>query len=170
MAPDADETAALPTIDENRHHAFGVLARTYQAVVPKLVNELETVGGIDSGIFSVLAYLDQTKPAGRMPFAELQQRMRVRYSQPGLSRLVQRMESDGLVERRANAQDGRAVQLILTRKGRAQYRRATTAYGEALERHFGRHISSDEAKQIVETLQPILARLDPFGASQALPS
>ena len=42
------------------------------------------------------------EPSGRMRLSELQELMHPRYSQPGLSRLVQRMEADGLLERRAD--------------------------------------------------------------------
>ena len=48
--------------------------------------------------------------------------MHPRYSQPGLSRLVQRMEADGLVERRADPGDGRATTLVMTRAGRVAVR------------------------------------------------
>ena len=59
--------------------------------------------------------------AGRMRLSELHELMHPRYSQPGLSRLVQRMEADGLVERRADPDDGRATVLVMTRAGRARF-------------------------------------------------
>ena len=48
-------------------------------------------------VFSTLAYLERARPAHRLPMSELQRAMHPRYSQPGFSRLVQRMEADGLV-------------------------------------------------------------------------
>ena len=64
----------------------------YQPVLRDVVATLEQDAGIDSGTYSVLAYLDRAESPMRL--RELQELMRVRYSQPGLSRLVQRMERD----------------------------------------------------------------------------
>ena len=60
-----------------------------------------------------------------MRLSELHELMHPRYSQPGLSRLVQRMEADGLVERRADPDDGRATVLQMTRAGRPASRGPT---------------------------------------------
>ena len=92
----------------------------YQPVLREVVTELERDAGIDSGTYSVLAYLDRADGAMRM--SELQALMRVRYSQPGLSRLVQRMEGDELVERVDAPDDRRATTVRLTRSGRARTR------------------------------------------------
>src|SRR3954447_13290964 len=83
------------------------LVHVCQPVLRDVVTELERDAGIDSGTYSVLAYLDRA--AGRMALAELQSLMRVRYSQPGVSRLVQRMEADGLVTRVPDPDDRRAT-------------------------------------------------------------
>ena len=63
---------------------------------------------------------------------ELQRAMHPRYSQPGFSRLVQRMEADGLVERRVDRRDRRATIIVTTRAGRKQFREANTVYIAAL--------------------------------------
>ena len=94
------------------------LVDVYQPVLREVVTELERDAGIDSGTYSVLAYLDRAGDA--MPLAELQALMRVRYSQPGLSRLVQRMEADGLVTRTGDPHDRRATTVALTSSGRAR--------------------------------------------------
>ncbi len=49
--------------------------------------------------------------------------MHPRYSQPGLSRLVQRMEAAGLVDRHADPGDGRAAVVVMTGAGRALFAR-----------------------------------------------
>ena len=87
-------------------------SRVYQPVLRDVVTALERDAGIDSGTYSALAYLDQA--GGRMRLRELAELMRVRYSQPGLSRLVQRMEADGMVERRVDPDDRRGTVVSLT--------------------------------------------------------
>ena len=92
---------------------------------------------MDSGVFSALAYLERADPPHRLPMGELQRSMHPRYSQPGFSRLVQRMESDGLVERRPDPSDRRAMVVVSTRAGRQQFRSANAVYVEALHASFG---------------------------------
>ena len=89
---------------------------------------------MDSGVFSALAYLERAQPPHRMPMSELQRAMHPRYSQPGFSRLVQRMEADGLVERRADPTDRRATIVVTTRTGRRQFTAANAVYVDALPR------------------------------------
>ena len=126
------------------------LVDVYQPVLREVVTELERDAGIDSGTYSVLAYLDRADGALRL--SELQTLMRVRYSQPGLSRLVQRMERDGVVERRVDPDDGRATLVALTRTGRTRFRRAHDVYNDALDEHLGRNVSATEATDLARAL------------------
>jgi len=143
----------------------------YQTVLPRTVVELETRGGMHSGVFSVLAYLDASD-TGELRFGRLHHTMRVRYSQPGLSRLVQRMERDGLVERRTDPEDGRGTVLVITRTGRNQLHRANAVYRAALEEHFTRHLGVDDARELTGLLEGLLERLqaDDHGPETALPA
>ena len=134
------------------------LVDVYQPVLREVVTELERDAGIDSGTYSVLAYLDRA--GGALPLAELQSMMRVRYSQPGLSRLVQRMESDGLVARAGDPHDRRATTVALTRSGRARTCAARTVYDRALETHLGTHVDAGDARRLVALLERIAARRD----------
>ncbi len=151
---------AVHAIDAERHHAWTSLVQVYQAVLPRIVADLEADGDLSSGVYSVLAHLDRSSTPGRMRFRELQERMRVRYSQPGLSRLVQRMEADGLVDRRRDTNDGRGILLVLTRNGRTQLRRSNVVFVHSLQEHFGAHVSLEEAAAISDALDPVLLRLD----------
>ena len=128
----------------------------YQSVLHDVVRALENDAGLDSGVFSALAHLTRAEPAGRLPLAELQELMHPRYSQPGLSRLVQRMEADGLVARRAHPTDGRSALVVLTRSGRARFTLADAVYTAALREHFGRHLTTAQAAAIEAALRPVL--------------
>jgi DNA-binding MarR family transcriptional regulator len=135
--------------------AWSALVAVYQSVLHDVVRALEDEAGIDSGVFSALAYLARAEPAGRMRLSELHERMHPRYSQPGLSRLVQRMEADGWVERRADPDDGRASVLVLTRAGRTRFNRADAVYAAAVSEHFGRHLSPAQARALAAALTPV---------------
>jgi DNA-binding MarR family transcriptional regulator len=138
--------------------AWSALVAAYFSVLPDVVARLEAETGLDSGTFSALAYLDRAPAKGRMRLSELHAAMRYRYSQPGLSRLVQRMERDGLVVRRPDPGDGRAAAVVTTRRGRTRYRKANQVYLEALAEHVGRHLEPDEALQLTEVLERFVTR------------
>lgn len=146
-------------IDAGRHSdqldAWSALVGVYQSVLHDVVRALEEDAGLDSGVFSALAYLARAEPAGRLRLGELQELMHPRYSQPGLSRLVQRMEADGLVERRPDPDDGRAGILVLTPAGKSRFGRADAVYTEALREHFGRHLSAAQARSLTAALAPV---------------
>lgn len=142
--------------------AWSALVAVYQAVLHDVVGALEGDAQIDSGMFSALAHVDRN--GGTIPLAELQQLMYPRYSQPGLSRLVQRMEADGLVERRIDPADKRATTIRLTRTGRTRFQRADVVYRAAVDEHFLAHVNTDERTVLATQLQQILARRTPEAA------
>jgi DNA-binding MarR family transcriptional regulator len=132
---------------------WSALVDVYQPVLRDVVEVLERDAGIDSGAYSALAYLDRAEAGLRL--SELHALMRVRYSQPGLSRLVQRLEDDGLVERRVDPDDRRGTVVTFTRAGRACYRRARAVYEAALEEHLGRYVSPSDAAKLTAALESL---------------
>ena len=139
---------------DHAQELWSALVAVYQPVLRDVVATLEQDAGIDSGTYSVLAYLDRA--GSPMRLRELQELMRVRYSQPGLSRLVQRMERDGVVERRVDPDDGRATLVALTRTGRTRCR-AHDVYNAALDEHLGRNVSATDATDLARALTAVAA-------------
>jgi DNA-binding MarR family transcriptional regulator len=139
----ADETQRL----------WSAIVAIYQPVLRDVVADLEREAGIDSGTYSVLAYLDQA--GGRLRLRELQDLMRVRYSQPGLSRLVQRMENDGIVQRVVDPDDRRAAFVTLTRRGRTHFGHAHDVYTAALDEHLGRGLAPVVARELAGALESL---------------
>jgi DNA-binding MarR family transcriptional regulator len=137
---------------------WSTLVAVYQAVLHDVVRALGDQAGMDSGVFSALAYLERADTPHRMPMSELQSLLHPRYSQPGFSRLVQRMEADGLVERRVDSTDRRAAVLSTTRLGRRAYARANAVYSAAVKEQFGRHLTAGEGAGITRALQRVAER------------
>jgi DNA-binding MarR family transcriptional regulator len=137
---------------------WSALVAVYQPVLRDVVGSLERDAGIDSGAYSALAYLDRA--GGRLPLRDLHALMRARYSQPGLSRLVQRLEQEGLVTRTVDAADRRATTVGLTRTGRARFRRAHDVYTAALDEHLGRHLDGVATGDLASRLEELAARIE----------
>jgi DNA-binding MarR family transcriptional regulator len=143
-------------VSEPTQRLWSALVAVYQPVLREVVDALERDAGIDSGTYSALAYLDQA--GGRMRIGDLHALLRVRYSQPGLSRLVQRMERDGIVERRIDPDDRRGTVVSLTRSGRARFRRAHDVYADALDTHLGRDLPAATVASLTRSLEGVAAR------------
>jgi DNA-binding MarR family transcriptional regulator len=138
--------------------AWSALVGVYQSVLHDVVTDLGEQAAMDSGVFSALAYLERATPPHRLAMSELQQLLHPRYSQPGFSRLVTRMEADGLVERRRDPGDGRAAILLCTRAGRRAYERANSVYNAAVQEHFGRHLSRADGAVVADALRRVAER------------
>ena len=138
--------------------SWSALVAVYQSVLHDVVRALEEHAGMDSGVFSLLALLERSQPPHRAALGELQRAMHPRYSQPGFSRLVQRMERAGLVAREPDPADGRASTVVTTRAGRARYGTANIVYTDALRRAFGRHLRADEHATLTLLLDSVTSR------------
>jgi len=76
-------------------------------------------------------------------------------SRSGLTRLVDKLEKEGLIQRTACPTDGRVQHAQLTAKGVEVLRKIWPVYRAGIAKYFGTHLSASEAKQ----LGPLLARI-----------
>ena len=150
---------ATPTRDASDPlPSWSALVSVYQSVLHDVVAALDEETGMDSGVFSALAYLERAQPPHLLPMGGLQRSMHPRYSQSGFSRLVQRMESDALVERRPDPADRRATIVVSTRAGRNQFRAANAVYVATLRTAFGRHLRADDHARLTAILTNVSSR------------
>jgi len=73
-----------------------------------------------------------------------------------LSRLLDRLESRQLVERRACAEDGRGNRITITADGERLLRRLWGVYSHALQAHFGTKITTGDAAELARILAKVL--------------
>ena len=99
------------------------------------------------------ALLELERAGGSLRPFELEREMLL--AQYNLSRLIDRMEKAGYVERRAVKEDRRGQEVVITAAGKALRRRMWSIYGPAIQAAIGEHLS---AKQI-DTLGALLAAL-----------
>ena len=73
-------------------------------------------------------------------------------SPSGTSRLVDRLEQDGLIERQACESDGRAVHAVVTEKGRRLLEQVQPTYDSVLRQIFLDHLSPGENRLLAQLL------------------
>jgi DNA-binding MarR family transcriptional regulator len=132
--------------------AWARLATAQQLALSSIERALKQAGFPPLTWYDVLLELDRADGHALRPF-ELERAMLL--AQYNLSRLVDRLERAGYVERRACEEDGRGQEIVATAKGLALRRRMWPTYARAIEAAVGRHLSPRQA----ETLQDLLGRL-----------
>ena len=80
---------------------------------------------------------------------------RVLLAQYNLSRLLQRMESDGLVERERCTEDARCHWLRITAAGRALRERMWPVYSTAIQQAIGERLTEPQSARLAELLEQL---------------
>ena len=125
--------------------AWIALMRAQQAAVLKIERAFREAGLPSHAWYDVLWELDRGSASGLRP-GELERRLLI--TQSNISRLIDRLEAKGLVERRACERDGRAQHVAITAAGRDMRRRMWPIYARAIAHAIGRHMSEREAAAI----------------------
>ena len=148
--------ARTPELSDEQLDAWRAFLRAQSALIRTLDRELQAEQGLPITFFDVLAQL--TQAGGRLRMSELADA--VLLSRSGVTRLVDRMERDGLVKREHCPTDRRAMYATVTTAGKRALAKARPVHLRGVAEHFARHLSDDEAK----TLAAALGRMVPDGA------
>jgi DNA-binding MarR family transcriptional regulator len=133
--------------------AFPVFLKSCALLVDRLDRRLQETIGIQLTWYEVLAQLSSSS-SGMMPMKQLAES--VSLSKSGITRLVDRMERAGLVQRHACHNDGRVCFAGLTRRGLAVLQAARPVAAEGVEDYFARHITTEEAEVMARALRKVL--------------
>ena len=123
-------------------------ARVMEALECRLWEEV----GIPLAFYEVLMRLEKAS-GGRMRMQELGRSIFL--SKSGASRLVSRMEREGLLERQGDPGNLRATYAAVTDRGREVFRHAAPVSLGEVEERFSRHLDKDEA----EVMRRVLGRV-----------
>lgn len=128
------------------------LIRAQHAALSHVEAALKQAGFPPLAWYDVLLELTREGEGALRPF-ELERRLLL--PQYGLSRLLDRIEAAGLIEKRRCSDDRRGHFVAITEDGRALQRRMWPVYAAAIETAIGAKLSETEA----ETLADLLGRL-----------
>jgi DNA-binding MarR family transcriptional regulator len=106
--------------------------------------------------FDVLIHLAWTRD-GVLPLRQLVASMVSGYhlSRSGLTRLLDRMERDGLVERTLSREDRRQFDVAISDQGREVFDKVWPAHSDGIRRYFSAPLTGHD----VTTLKQVLAKL-----------
>jgi DNA-binding MarR family transcriptional regulator len=130
------------------------LIQTHEAVAAGLEDTLKRANGLSLAEHEVLVRLAEA-PEGRLRMLDLTGL--VLLSKSGVTRLIDRMEHEGLVERQSCETDRRVVYAAISPTGRRILDDTTPAFLAGIEEHFSRHLSDADVRALRRILRKLLA-------------
>lgn len=146
-------TEAVRELAPKELAAWRGLLRVHSALVKALDAELLAEHDLPLTSYEVLINL-QAAPERRRRMAELAEG--VLLSRSGMTRLVDRLERDGLIERDACTEDGRGMFAVLTDKGDELLSRARRTHLDGVRERFLRHFDDAELERLAEGWNRVL--------------
>ena len=147
-------------LGEDELGAWRALVRAYAAVTRALERDAEAEGRLPLFAYWLLLALWQGPTQGVRLTALADQTF---LTKSGLTRAVDRLEADGLVERRVCPSDGRGQLAVLTPRGRRAVVRSSPAHFRGIASYFADELTDREAAVIRKALDRVGDRAERHG-------
>jgi DNA-binding MarR family transcriptional regulator len=138
-----------------RSAAWAGFIRTHASIVKELDAELQAAHGLTLSCYDVLVQLSLA-PDGRMQMFELTEA--VHLSRSGLTRLVDRLERQGLLERHKGERDPRQVFASITERGLERLAKTTSTHLAGVRRRYLSRLSKTQTQQLMNIWDQLLSR------------
>jgi DNA-binding MarR family transcriptional regulator len=145
-----------PRPDDPRLRAWVAFLQAYAVVTRRLEAELSAERRLSLADYDALVQLAVADDR-RLRMSELADR--VVLSRSGVSRLVDRLVADGLVERRACPTDARGSWAELTPTGLQRLREAAPVHLRGIDAHFLAPIAEEDREGLVRALEAVVRGL-----------
>jgi DNA-binding MarR family transcriptional regulator len=139
-------------LTEGELRAWRGLLRAYGCLAKRLDTELEQAHKLPMTSYEVLHHLQEAR-GGRMRMCELAEHAQL--SRSGLTRLVDRLEREGLLERCSCNHDARGSYACLTEAGRERLEEARVTHLGVVRMHFFSHFSEPELGALADMWERI---------------
>ncbi|MCW2876778.1 MAG: hypothetical protein JWQ95_878 [Sphaerisporangium sp.] len=150
--------------DDPRLTAIGLLSEVHAGLAAKL-NPVFAEAGLSDVDFETLIRLARS-PARRLRMSDLAAQTSL--STSGVTRVVDRLEREGLVERVACPSDRRASYATLTDAGLARFEAVIPKHVEDIEKWFTGLLSPDELETLLSALRTIRDVVRPCATAGAI--
>lgn len=139
-------------LDDERLTALGLLIEAHAHLSRVLEHELLEGAGLPLSWYGVLVRLGRS-PGRHLRMSELAEQMSI--STSGLTRLIDRIETAGLVRRESCPTDRRGWFAVLTPEGEARLREATPLHLRGVEEHLTGLLSPGELADLTGALRKV---------------
>lgn len=142
---------------ESHVRAWTQLVRAAQRVLGSVEADLKIAGFPPLSWYDVLLELRRSEE-GRLRPLEIEGRLLI--AQHNVSRLIDRLEKAGYVDRAPCEADGRGQMVAITEQGRALLKAMWPVYEKAIQRHVGTRMSEAQARDLAANLSPLVDMRD----------
>ncbi|MFT5223863.1 MAG: DNA-binding MarR family transcriptional regulator [Glaciecola sp.] len=144
----------MTSITADQLHAWRAFLESHAALIELLTIELDRSHDLPLTWYDVLVNLSEADDH-RLRMQELA--AGIVLSKSGLTRLVQRMQDAGLVQREPCPGDRRGVFAVMTAAGYARLREAAPAHIDGVARHFAANLTDQEVRVLGVALTKVKA-------------
>lgn len=130
----------------------------------RLDDELRQEHGLSLPEYEALMHIGRA-PARRLRMSQLAQQ--VLLSKSGVTRLVDRLVADGLIERSTCSTDARGAEAVLTPAGLERLRAAAGTHLRGIDRYFVSALTADELDTISRTMRSVSDRAGAASSDEA---
>ena len=147
--------------DDDRFTAIGLFAEAFTGLTSRFAAQLDEhrVSPVE---FEVLMRLARS-PQNRLRMTDLAGQTSL--STSGVTRVVDRMDRDGLVGRQACASDRRSSYAVITESGRARLDEILPGHLELVQRWFIDQLTPAQLAQMLDSLRTIRDAVNPCAAA-----
>lgn len=149
--------------EDQRITAIGLLAETFHGLSARFAAQFEG-HKLSSVEFEVLMRLARS-PGHELRMTELAAQTSL--STSGVTRVVDRMERDGILRRRACPSDRRSSYAVVTDAGMARLHETLPGHLELIEQWFTGQLPPDELAQLLTSLRKIRDAVNPCATAGA---
>ena len=142
----------MEKLTETQIESWAALVRTQQYLLNQVEADLKKAGYPPLAWYDVLLEL-KCAPDGQMRLNEIGARMLLQKS--NLTRLIDRLENEGLINREVCDADKRGAYAVITAKGRALQKRIWVIYARSLRTHFASKIAQQDADVLLKVLRKL---------------
>ncbi len=137
---------------KTEHKAWITWVRCSQRVMDAVEQALKDAGFPPLGWYDALLELDFSEQ-GKLRFSELGEKMLLKKF--SVTRLIDRMEKEGLVKRESCDSDARGAYAVITTKGKELRRAMWPCYRDAVRKHFLMNMNEKDMASLTSLLQVI---------------
>ncbi len=145
-------TSDQETLTLGELRAWRGLLRAHACLAKRLDAELERSHGLPMSSYEVLHHLEEAN-TGRMRMCDLAEQAQL--SRSGLTRMVDRLARDGLIERCSCSHDARGSYACLTETGRERLAEARGTHLAVIRSQFFSHFSEQELSVLADMWERI---------------
>ncbi len=143
-------------LDQSKLEAYRLILTANARLLKRIDDDMLAAGKLPLDWYDVLLTL-RYAPDRRLRMSELAESILL--SRSGLTRHLDKLEEEGLIERVRCKSDRRGVWAAMTDKGAQALRDSWPTYAESIEQYVGKVVSAKEAGLLTELLQRIVTNL-----------